>query len=796
VPPALPKEKKIDKTLDSFDVVSENVLPLTVGDTVSYIDPSSNHRGRAKVSSVGGKHVVLEGGKRLEKNAVKKVRTISTRDGACFGVQYPLDTTSDKNMLDVLCAHRQKVLDNLDPTLLPFDEDTENILEQIKLLRPSLGAGLYHKKITCLFAEKSDVEKAELLAEIDSESTVAGDDDVSSVCSSSSTASNIPAGQFLRPSDALNIEFEDLPHFLQNEAYQEAIRDFDEHKSWTEEYTKVGYWKEQKKHHELNNLAPITIMDSTWVSKAIVDESREIHPKWGKLKGKVRLAPRGFREKGIQKVDVASPTAQVITHRLVELSGLQRRWTKFKIDFRKAFFQNRRPIDQSKKIITLVLPRELQEGRLGDERLCKQLLAEVPGTKGAPQAWYLTAVAELLAAGFVQSRIDNCLFLYVGKDGQVKCEYSLHVDDSGGWCHPEYIEWLRETISSRLKVRYFLVIEPGKPTDFLGQAWLEKKEGSYNNQSQFIKKKLKTIPVTHEDKKKFRNERVIGPEEILYKLFRNRLGSLIWVERTRPEIAFDVSIMASLLGQLNLDTIQYINSVVEYLLSTADQCLFLPRLPEGEPAVIRAVCDASLNSRPDESSQGARLIGLGTRTSDIFGPVEFCSKKVRRKGTSSFDVECLTCVDTVDMANIVALLWEELTYGPRPSLTQRNCFRLFGLDYTPTTIPMVVDTDAKDIVSRVYSLKRSLDISKRRRLDIADLQECLAFGEVEEFRHVAGATNPTDIGTKAINKHKIQYRRYLRMVYHGEYVPDIPSGSQSFQTQSATINFSTIRYFH
>ena len=82
-------------------------------------------------------------------------------------------------------------------------------------------------------------------------------------------------------------------------------------------------WKAKQKTTDV----PITIMDSTWVKKAVVDESipdAEAHPKFGKLKGKVRLAPRGFRERGILKENVASPTAQIITHRLVEIFGLRK----------------------------------------------------------------------------------------------------------------------------------------------------------------------------------------------------------------------------------------------------------------------------------------------------------------------------------------------------------------------------------------------------------------------------------------------------------------------------------------
>ena len=117
----------------------------------------------------------------------------------------------------------------------------------------------------------------------------------------------------------MNIQFEDLPQSFQDEAYADALKDYDEHGSWENEYSTVGFWKNEKKTSDV----PITLMDATWVKKAIVDESIvKPHPEFGKLRGKVRLAPRGFRERGILRADVASPTAQIITHRMVEVYGL------------------------------------------------------------------------------------------------------------------------------------------------------------------------------------------------------------------------------------------------------------------------------------------------------------------------------------------------------------------------------------------------------------------------------------------------------------------------------------------
>jgi hypothetical protein len=91
---------------------------------------------------------------------------------------------------------------------------------------------------------------------------------------------------------------------------------------------------------------------------------------------------------------------------------------------------------------------------------------------------------------------------------------------------------------------------------------------------------------------------------------------------------------------------------------------------------------------------------------------------------------------------------------------------------------VVIDTDAKDSVERLYSLKDSLTVSKRRRIDISDLQEMLKFADVSEYRHVRGISNPMDCMTKkygkfGISKEKSSYQRLMDLIYGGRYVADL-----------------------
>ena len=288
----------------------------------------------------------------------------------------------------------------------------------------------------------------------------------------------------------------------------------------------------------------------------------------------------------------------------------------------------------------------------------------------------------------------------------------------------------------------------------------------------------------------------------MYRAFRNRLGSLLWVTKTRPEIEFDLSILASMLAALTLSTIQYINSVISQLLSTVDQEYFVPRLPPGD-LVIQGIGDASLGGRPDESSQGSRVVGLmsvegtssgmpaeanffplKTPNSELdnqykvnsyssFAPIEYKSSKVRRKGVSSFDVETLVLVDLADIAYVIGLLLEELLWGKRPSLAQRRLMQLDGVEVEERHAPIILDTDAKDCVDRVYSLQRSLDISKRRRMDIDDLQDLLQHKDVQLIRHIHGPTNPMNFGTKKRSRTCADGVKFMSLFYDGIYIPDL-----------------------
>ncbi len=370
--------------------------------------------------------------------------------------------------------------------------------------------------------------------------------------------------------------------------------------------------------------------------------------------------------------------------------------------------------------------------------------------------------------------------------------------------------WLREELAkAKIETRYINEIKAGEPSDLVGLQWLTVFEqdvsgittvqpGTYLSQQAYIDKHLRLIDVSKVDRKKMSKPGSIVLGSAIYNMFRKKLGQLIWLEKTRIEFSFDVSMLASLLKFLSINEILYINDVIQSIIDSKDQCMFLPILPEGTLGV-QGVVDASLAGRIDESSQGARALGLTTLGTDLFSPVDVVSRKVRRKGSSSFDVEMLTVVDASDMAMVIKLLVEELLFGIRPSLAQRIYLELEGINIHQPKISVVIDTDAKDAVERIYSLKDSLTISKRRRVDVSDCQELIVFGDVTEYRHISGSTNPLDCGTKkygrfGLSKDKASWLRFMDLLYSGRYVPDLTAVERNSPLATVKCNWLSLTY--
>ena len=147
--------------------------------------------------------------------------------------------------------------------------------------------------------------------------------------------------------------------------------------------------------------------------------------------------------------------------------------------------------------------------------------------------------------------------------------------------------------------------------------------------------------------------------------------------------------------------------------------------------------------------------------------------KAPRVCHASFDAECVGGVEAVDNGLDFAMLTRELLYGRRPSLLTK-LERRWGQGTSPGEVgdarPQVkttVHTDSLGVVDKTRKLCLR-GMSKRRKNDIADIQELVAIGLLETPVHVAGKFNPFD----ALTKHKSRTRVTMERLVEwqgGEY---------------------------
>ena len=80
-------------------------------------------------------------------------------------------------------------------------------------------------------------------------------------------------------------------------------------------------------------------------------------------------------------------------------------------------------------------------------------------------------------------------------------------------------------------------------------------------------------------------------------------------------------------------------------------------------------------------------------------------------------------------------------------------------------------TDSADVVTRVRKITNDPSMSKRRKTDIADFQECEALGILRPIVKISGdpGKNPADCFTKEMSFESAGYQRFCELVRDGKY---------------------------
>jgi len=541
----------------------------------------------------------------------------------------------------------------------------------------------------------------------------------------------------------------------QNAADRRAIEDYDKHGCWLR--------GSERKLPELKK-AGETTLPGRYVRRAKV----VVDPSTGKkvLKGRSRWTPKGFHEIG---EGFESPTVHPVTHRTLDILGKQRDWKTVTGDISEAFFRGKKlPVSKDglpMKKLWIEVP-EGDDAYVPGEKWYRLLLTEVPGTRGAPQNWYMTWDQFMKSIGAERSKIDPCVYYILTADGETAGWLAVHVDDVKGRLSDEVFNWVVEEV----KQRFGCELEEKARMEYTGVTYIEHADGVEITQKDYIDEKLEEVPLAPGRWK--RKHDYAYPDEV--RNYRTSLGGLAWVAgRSRPTEAYEASHQASQTNHLTVGDICRINKTVRYVKKTSSDSLWIPKLPPGKPVVV-AITDAGEGELPEDQwpkAQHGRLIGLKVPgdPQQRMGLCDWKSQRCRRVTHSSFDSEAVSGVMTLDSALAIGLLVEEFHNGVRCSMRER----IWKGEEEREKTPVELYCDAACVTTRANSLSLDPKMSKRRKQDIADMQECLAEGDVSAIIHVQGEWNIADALTKGKARTTKTMTALREMLKSGVYVPPV-----------------------
>ena len=401
---------------------------------------------------------------------------------------------------------------------------------------------------------------------------------------------------------------------------------------------------------------------------------------------KARLVARGFEEFVDRQTD--SPTHNKESFRVAVAVISSQNWKINSLDIKAAFLQGKE-LDRD---VYLKPPKEANsKGKLWRLKRC------VYGLKEASRFWYFRALDELTALGCKASKYDSCLFTFHLNN----CFEGLlvaHVDDFF-WAGTENF---KNKVIENIKDTFKISTECSNKFKYCGIEIEQNENGIYIDQNKYILTKLEEIKIPHD--RRLQKESMLTKDEITE--LRSAIGKLNWLNRTRPDLSYDVCELATNLKIATVEHLIQANKVIRKAKQNEVR-LYFPKLDLND-IKVRVFTDASYGNLPDGGSQGGIYIELCSGYKSC--PIDWESKRLRRTPKSTLAAETIAMVEGVESAFLINNLLEEILYNgyAKPQ-------------------PIQVVTDNFSLFETVKATTACTD--KRLRIEMAILRESLARNE-------------------------------------------------------------------
>ncbi|XP_078490921.1 uncharacterized protein LOC144747058 [Ciona intestinalis] len=425
---------------------------------------------------------------------------------------------------------------------------------------------------------------------------------------------------------------------------------------------------------------------------------------------KARLVARGFEEQK-QNLQRESPTCSKEAVRIMLSVAKQMKWRMNSIDVKTAFLQGEL-VDRD---IYLKPPNEAN----CPPDVVWKLRKCVYGLVDASRLWYERVRRFMIDAGAKPSSGDQAMFIY-HINNVLQGMMCVYVDDIL-WIGNDQFKTL---VIEKLYKTFTIGSESSEKFKYIG---LEMKETIGHitvDQSSYIKL-LEPINISGCRRGNMNSDVTAVEKELL----QRKIGQLLWVSsHTRPDISFDVCVLATNFNKATVKDIVHCNKVIRKLHNEDLKIKFMS-LGDVEKLKLVVYSDAAFANLHDGGSQGAFLIFLVGENKKC-NILSWQSKRIKRVIRSTLAAEASAACDAVEAAYYLSYMITELFYGKGHG----------------TKLPIHAITDNRSLYDAVHSRKGVAD--KRLRIDIAVLKEMMETNKLLSMEWVESKKQLADALTK------------------------------------------------
>jgi hypothetical protein len=299
------------------------------------------------------------------------------------------------------------------------------------------------------------------------------------------------------------------------------------------------------------------VVSSKWLYKIkhVVDGSIE--------KYKARFMAHGFSQKeGIDYEETFAPVARYTSIRTIIALAAKMKWKLHQMDVKTAFLNG---VIEEEVYIEQPQEFEVEDRKTHVYKLKKALY----GLKQAPRAWYGRIDSFLTRLGFTKSKVDSNLYFKVMNDEPIIL--LLYVVDLFLTGEEKLI-----TDSKKKLVAEFEMKDLGLMLYFLGLEVWQSPEKIFLNQGKYAVEILKRFDMLDcksmntPMKTKLKLLVDTSSELIDAMLYRQIIGSLMYLTNTKPDICFVVNTMSQYLVEPRRVHLVVAKHVMRYLKGTLD----------------------------------------------------------------------------------------------------------------------------------------------------------------------------------------------------------------------------------